>query len=551
MTVKSIVDIEVNSAEFARFQELFGKYQEQLAKTPSAWAQVSDEQKAVSSNFEKMAAAMMAQSQLRHEISEDEAKQEKHLTLSERLWTSMARSTKSVAGNIAHATEALLKWSGIIGAVSGLLGAGGLWGIDRMAERVSDQRRSAQGLGLSIGEQKAFGLNFGRIVDPDAFLGWLNTMETDISKQGPAFSLTGHKLSGNTGEDAISMLQAVRGLAKRTDLNKLGPILSGYGLNLDPEQQRRLHSGSDSEFNQLLSGYRRDKTGLDLPPGVAKEWQDFTTQMQRASGQIFKTFVEGLAPLAPALSRLSEGFEKFISTLLKSDLAKDAIAKVATWFEEFSGKIASPEFLDKVKQFTSDMGALSDALHKLAHPFETAGSALADHIGDRVSQGDREGYEGYLKGQAAQFGVPAALLDAQWKLESDRSFNGKMVNPKSGATGVFQFLPSTAKDLGIDPTDVFQSGYGAAKYDSQLLKKYHGDIADVLAAYNMGTGNFDKVRGQHPNDWINYVSPETKNYVAQGTKMTGGPGVLINVNNNTGGSASVSVSQLAPWGAVH
>jgi hypothetical protein len=122
---KAILDIDVNDQSFQRFQSLFGKYQEQLKATPGLWSKAGKEQAASAGEFEKMAASMMAISQLHREGADQTEKQNKTLTLSERLWTSMGRSTKDVAKNVICATGALLKWTGLLSAVSGILGAGG------------------------------------------------------------------------------------------------------------------------------------------------------------------------------------------------------------------------------------------------------------------------------------------------------------------------------------------------------------------------------------------------------------------------------------------
>lgn len=57
---------------------------------------------------------------------------------------------------------------------------------------------------------------------------------------------------------------------------------------------------------------------------------------------------------------------------------------------------------------------------------------------------------------------------------------------KAGATGHMQFMPETARSLGIDPRDPVQSIYGAARLLDENLKHY-GNLPDALRAYNGGT----------------------------------------------------------------
>ena len=86
-------------------------------------------------------------------------------------------------------------------------------------------------------------------------------------------------------------------------------------------------------------------------------------------------------------------------------------------------------------------------------------------------------------------GQYADLMVRQAYQES--GFNPNAVSPK-GARGIFQHMPATAQELGIDPTNPTQSIQGGVKYMGQLLNKYNNDPVQALAAYNWGMGNLDK-----------------------------------------------------------
>ena len=115
---------------------------------------------------------------------------------------------------------------------------------------------------------------------------------------------------------------------------------------------------------------------------------------------------------------------------------------------------------------------------------------------------------------SAQYDVPANLLKAVAKAESN--FNPKAVSG-SGAAGVMQLMPKTAEYLGVkDIFDAEQNIMGGAKYLSELIKKYDGNTALVLAAYNAGSGNVAKYGGIPPfNETKNYIS-KVMSYTKEG-----------------------------------
>ena len=67
----------------------------------------------------------------------------------------------------------------------------------------------------------------------------------------------------------------------------------------------------------------------------------------------------------------------------------------------------------------------------------------------------------------------------------ESNYNSNAVS-RSGASGVMQLMPATARGLGV--TDVFdkQNINGGAKYLASLYKKYDGDLELTLAGYNAG-----------------------------------------------------------------
>ena len=92
-------------------------------------------------------------------------------------------------------------------------------------------------------------------------------------------------------------------------------------------------------------------------------------------------------------------------------------------------------------------------------------------------------YEAYIEKTALKYGVPPEFAKAVALSES--AYNPK-AKSKKGALGLFQLMPGTAKDLGVDPTDPAQNIEGGIRYLAEQLKKFDGDQRLAAAAYNWG-----------------------------------------------------------------
>lgn len=95
---------------------------------------------------------------------------------------------------------------------------------------------------------------------------------------------------------------------------------------------------------------------------------------------------------------------------------------------------------------------------------------------------------------ANKFGLNPAIVEAQCLYESGGDPNAVS---SSGAIGLMQLLPSTARGLGVDPNDPVQNVEGACKYLSQLLKRF-GNYPHALGAYNAGAGYITAYRDGKP-----------------------------------------------------
>jgi len=124
---------------------------------------------------------------------------------------------------------------------------------------------------------------------------------------------------------------------------------------------------------------------------------------------------------------------------------------------------------------------------------------------------DRESYIKKANEVESQYGIPHNLLVGLLKTES--AFNKDVISGKrkssAGAIGIAQFMPNTAKEFGIDPTNPIQSIEAAGKYLSNNYKKL-GDWDDTLRSYNMGLGGVQKWKAGRRN-----LPKETQEYVGK------------------------------------
>lgn len=143
----------------------------------------------------------------------------------------------------------------------------------------------------------------------------------------------------------------------------------------------------------------------------------------------------------------------------------------------------------QVTRFSGPAVFTQDGAQALAAPepqIATAG-ATETGAGDEVRQ--------HISAAASEFAIDPKLVEAvAWRESRFR----QSARSKRGATGVMQLMPGTARDLGVDATDMAQNIRGGARYLRQMLVQFGGDVKLALAAYNAGPGAVRKHGGVPP-----------------------------------------------------
>lgn len=606
MAVKSVISIDVDDSDFRRFKELFDDYQTSLKATPQVWNQANTAAGGLAASSAGTAHSATQTAGAMNSVVVLQMKATQTAVAQERHWKNLARDAKTFASHIVEATRSLLRWGALTGLISGLLGGGGLFGIERLAMSAGNQRSQGLALGMKAGEAKAFETQLGgRGYDANAYLGNINKGMTDItSPQYLGMMTAGMNYQRDikdheTADVATSYLLKLKSAVDKIPLNEsFGPTAHAQRLDtiMSAEDLQRLRRTSQAEVESYAQNIRKDRTSMGLGDTTAKEWQDLKVRLSETSQALENLLIGKLVALAPSIDKLSEAFMTAVKSFLSSPQLKEWIDDLAAGIKRFADYMMTDEFQQKVTSFVLGVASIVTGIYDLVTAFGTAAKTVKDFFSgtlslDTLKKNDEEGEPGspefykkhpeYDPGDKAwhlpfgigqgpeppppdpivkqsfdrlegERGLPPGLLNGTYQTESG---GGKHLISPTGALGPFQTTTDFRKDYGItDPFDFNQSARGAADFYAKMLAKYHGDVSKAAAAYNDGPGNVDAAVTTYGSKWLEHLRPETQDYVPKvirglqpGMQPNGGKptSVNININNNTGGNATVAASQLA------
>ncbi len=117
--------------------------------------------------------------------------------------------------------------------------------------------------------------------------------------------------------------------------------------------------------------------------------------------------------------------------------------------------------------------------------------------------------------------------------------SGNLITSSAGARGISQVMPGTGIDPGFGVTPLRDNSEAEYQrfgrdYLNAMLRRYGGDRAKALAAYNAGPGNVDKAIRRHGDNWLNGLPEETQNYVPGVLNRMGGEGTPLPADTRAG-----------------
>lgn len=205
-------------------------------------------------------------------------------------------------------------------------------------------------------------------------------------------------------------------------------------------------------------------------------------------------------------ARTDAVYDSFREVLASAERAQQAMAVDAILAAQSSGSI-SPETVQKLLGFNPAPNipvADSQNVSTGNTAAVTSGSQTNATSSGNTSSSSSTSLDAYFEEASEKYNVDVKLLKAIAHAESN--FNPNATS-SSGAMGVMQLMPSTAKSLGItDAYNAYDNIMGGAKVIAEHLANYNGDVSLALAAYNAGSGNVAKYGGVPP-------FTETQNYI--------------------------------------
>lgn len=259
-------------------------------------------------------------------------------------------------------------------------------------------------------------------------------------------------------------------------------------------------------------------------PDSLKTKRAIALMLARNSGGVAHNAGEGLAKVgnalafAMAMSRLDSGQKDLASRQagLWPALLGGTSAATSAPFAPTATAPAAPGNLPTTQSIPAE--ALSgDSL--VNTPTDLSGGNLpAPASSGAADINIPDQYKPLIAQASKQYGVPASLLANT--LHAESSFNPNAVS-SAGAQGIAQFMPATAKSMGVNPFDPSSAIPGAAQYLAQNYAKF-GSWPLALAAYNAGPGRVDQMLASGAG--MKALPAETQGYVA---KIMSGLGDLL------------------------
>ncbi|ELH4237934.1 transglycosylase SLT domain-containing protein [Serratia marcescens] len=421
--------------------------------------------------------------------------------------------------------------------------------IDTIAKNISmttDAFQELTGAMIENGsEREAAESSIGNLFERanDAAHGRNNEFLALLQQEGIGIGLTKEGLAdvGKLIDDLNRSMQSLPAGQQALFANKLGlsPDLLSYLRNTTSEVQRLkdqarrdglIFSDKDLQnalaFKQQLNQIGASYDGVLLK---AQAWLGQSDMMKADVEQISQAMKHGLdsTTIGTILTFNSGGKQ---ADLLRQAQGDEKFKETLSWDEKLDLKFsyASEDLIKKLNNYYKPAWRAEKVGKQLQSDLEQVVYPTPQNVINPIEQamGNTPEHQ-HLSQLEAKNNLPPGLLDRVWNAESSR---GKKLFSSAGAEGPFQFMPATGRDYGLknrdERLDFHKSSDAAARYLSDLLKRFDGDVSKAVAAYNWGPNRVsDKGLARAPRetrDYLQKIMPGLPMFYPQGESSDAG-----------------------------
>ncbi|EOM9786072.1 lytic transglycosylase domain-containing protein [Escherichia coli] len=416
------------------------------------------------------------------------------------------------------------------------LGSVGAFGYGYMASKVAAQYSVAQGLGMETAQMQAARATYSPYFSGTEELvqHLANAQKNPNDPNYAGLVSLGIDPRDGAAKNLPKLMSALASLVKQYKGSGLTQgILNGQGLGfVDVATTNQVEANLDKipQLNEKFASNTR-LLGAYLTPAMQSGYQDTVSNLMVNGNRISNSWYAALARYNPLITGASDGLTSNIEGFLNGGNFQKILTEAGEGLEKLGKWLNSEQFKNDLDDFSLAVSRIAKAIWSAIKwiggedkylPGTGVGAEQADPVlaafgnkylggalpganpmtnqytGEFYKQDDvyknyrmpndlKRNIQNFVEQANNTYRLPKNMMSAIAEVES--SWNPFAINKSSGAAGLFQFIPSTAKAYGLEGNDVFdpnKATLAAGKYLNDLNQRYNGDVAKMLTAYNGG-----------------------------------------------------------------
>jgi flavin-binding protein dodecin len=506
--MRPILDIDIQDEKWKRFMESFKEYQDNTQKLNEVWKHfdvATNKPRAATEALDKAIGRARKSSEA---MGKTWAEVTKHIGASEAKLARFERSIHGVERGLSRVARFGLKIGKFALAAGGIGFAGGLFGIDELANAAMQRQKAARGLGMPIGQVQAFTTYMQPYLsNPSGTLSAI--INARRSPQGmAALAALGFNPAQydnpnlNRMKFAEDVLERIRSVYLNARKNEPGvpieSILKAYMtqiLGVGTEDARRMANTHQTQLQKSFSGMAAASRQLQIPGRTATDWAKLAVQLHAAGSEIETALINKLVKLAPLIGEMSKKVVSFIDSFMNSKEVGRIITDIKGDFLEFKDVLKSKTLREDLGDLGSAAMMAAKALLAIPAAYRWAENHTENAIGDMakawhdvektVGLGGSESHKKFnihqyqkRHGLLPQAHIPGLYHNAKdWRKYNDPGNIDPIID---GVKMYRKYASMPAGDLAIANLLLH---YGGAPTIKNLVTTYEGRNAKNLSAH--------------------------------------------------------------------